>query len=105
MAINVNAVNDAPTATNLTQSLTINEDAAATSVHERRLDGERLRQPDCDGDADHCVGRRDAWRRRSAAVNGGNLIYNDVQRDAGDDERGTGGLTYRRPTISTDLRA
>ena len=30
--INVNAVNDAPTAANLTQSLTINEDAAATTL-------------------------------------------------------------------------
>ena len=32
VAINVNGVNDAPTATNLTQSLTINEDAAATTL-------------------------------------------------------------------------
>ena len=32
ITINVAAVNDAPTATNLTQSLTINEDAAATTL-------------------------------------------------------------------------
>ncbi|MDO9299008.1 tandem-95 repeat protein [Bradyrhizobium sp.] len=32
ITINVNAVNDAPTATNLTQSLVVNEDAAATQL-------------------------------------------------------------------------
>ena len=32
ISITVNAVNDAPTATNLTQSLVINEDAAATTL-------------------------------------------------------------------------
>ena len=53
ITINVTAVNDAPTATNLTQSLVLNEDAAATQLFTVAICGSAdHRQRHGHGDAD-----------------------------------------------------
>ena len=105
ITLDVQAINDAPTATNLTQALIVGEDAAATTLFTAAARGRRHRQRERHGDTDaECSGGRAGRRRRRRAQCRRFDLHHHRNRGGGECRAGGGDLRFRSRFQRRDQR-